>query len=77
MQFTSFVFTAAAIAGASATVILTDNSYDGIAVGKPFAVTWGEAEGLVTLVLKSGDPAHLDTVSTITSKHTIFVHTAD
>lgn len=69
MQFTKLSLAAAAISGASAVLNITDsNLMADLEVGKAFDITYGDASGSVTLILKSGDPNNLDTVSTLTGK---------
>ncbi|KAI1099406.1 Ser-Thr-rich glycosyl-phosphatidyl-inositol-anchored membrane family-domain-containing protein [Jackrogersella minutella] len=51
-------------------VQITNSNFDGIAVGKPFEITWSEATGPVTLTLKNGASDNLQTVGEITSGQT-------
>lgn len=67
MKFlTGFVAISAAISQALA-VSLTNSNYD-ITEGSPFTITWTDAEGDVTLLLKDGPSTNLATVSTIACK---------
>ncbi|TGO40277.1 hypothetical protein BHYA_0039g00180 [Botrytis hyacinthi] len=65
MQF-STLFLAAAAATLASAVKLTNSNF-AVTAGTPFNITWSEAEGPVTLVLKSGPSTALTTVSTIGS----------
>lgn len=49
--------------------LLTNSNYN-IAVGVPFTITWSNATGPVTLLLKNGPSGALETVSTIACKST-------
>ncbi|KAI0600898.1 Ser-Thr-rich glycosyl-phosphatidyl-inositol-anchored membrane family-domain-containing protein [Biscogniauxia sp. FL1348] len=64
------VFLAALAGLANAKVILTNTNYDDIQVGKAFEITWADAEGPVTILLKNGAENDLKDVSTITSGQT-------
>lgn len=67
MKFlTGFVAISAAISQALA-VALTNSGYD-ITEGEPFTLTWSDAEGDVTLLLKDGPSNNLGTVATIACK---------
>jgi hypothetical protein len=69
MQFSSILLAAAAFALSNAAQFTnTAASFDGITVGKAVNLTWDDASGPVTLILKNGDPSDLQTVSTIASK---------
>ncbi|RKF62114.1 putative extracellular matrix protein [Erysiphe neolycopersici] len=48
----------------------TQQDYNGVTSGKPFTITWAEAAGPVTILLKSGPSTNLRTVSTIASGQT-------
>ncbi|TGO66646.1 hypothetical protein BOTNAR_0057g00300 [Botryotinia narcissicola] len=65
MQF-STLFLAAAAATLASAVKLTNSNF-AVTAGSPFNITWSDAEGPVTLVLKSGPSTALTTVSTIGS----------
>ncbi|ESZ98558.1 hypothetical protein SBOR_1008 [Sclerotinia borealis F-4128] len=65
MQF-STIFLAAAAATLASAVQLTNPSF-AVTAGSPFNITWSDAEGPVTLVLKDGPSTALTTVSTIGS----------
>ncbi|KAI0148123.1 Ser-Thr-rich glycosyl-phosphatidyl-inositol-anchored membrane family-domain-containing protein [Hypoxylon sp. NC0597] len=51
-------------------VSITNSNFEGIAVGKPFEITWSGAAGAVTLTLKDGPSDNLQTVGQITSGQT-------
>ncbi|KAI0017641.1 Ser-Thr-rich glycosyl-phosphatidyl-inositol-anchored membrane family-domain-containing protein [Xylariomycetidae sp. FL0641] len=58
----------AALAGlANAKIALTNSNFAGITVGQPFTITWTEATGPVTILLKNGPSDDLATVSEIAS----------
>ncbi|KAF5876027.1 putative extracellular matrix protein [Botrytis fragariae] len=65
MQF-STLFLAAAAATLASAVKLTNSNF-AVTAGTPFNITWSDAEGPVTLVLKNGPSTALTTVSTIGS----------
>ncbi|TEY74398.1 hypothetical protein BOTCAL_0073g00370 [Botryotinia calthae] len=65
MQFSTLFLTAAAATLASA-VKLTNSGF-AVTAGSPFTITWEDAEGPVTLLLKNGPSTALTTVSTIGS----------
>jgi len=44
--------------------------YTGVTAGKPLAITWAQATGPVTILLKTGPSTNLRTVSTIASGQT-------
>ncbi|KAL7628593.1 hypothetical protein AAE478_000108 [Parahypoxylon ruwenzoriense] len=48
-------------------VVITNSNFEGIEVGKPFEITWAEAQGPVSLTLKNGESTDLKTVGEITS----------
>ncbi|KAJ4309067.1 hypothetical protein N0V84_011721 [Fusarium piperis] len=56
----------AGFAALTQAVKLTNSAYD-VAPGRPFTITWTEAQGPVTLRLKSGPQTNLVTVEEITS----------
>ena len=66
MQFSYALIAAAACAVANA-VIITNGpaSFVGIQAGRALNITWADAEGPVTLTLKTGEANALTTVSTI------------
>merc|ERR1711939_1162331 len=68
MQFSYALIAAAACAVANA-VIITNGpaSFVGIQAGRALNITWADAEGPVTLTLKTGEANALTTVSTIAS----------
>merc|ERR1712193_351539 len=68
MQFSYALIAAAASAVANA-VIITNGpaSFVGIQAGRALNITWADAEGPVTLTLKTGEANALTTVSTIAS----------
>jgi hypothetical protein len=69
MQFSSVLLAAAAFVLTNAAQFTNPpQSFVGITVGKPVNVTWDNASGPVTLLLKNGDPNSLKTVSTLASK---------
>jgi hypothetical protein len=49
--------------------ILTNSNYN-VEEGKPFTLTWSDAQGPVTITLMTGDPSNLKEVRTITCKET-------
>lgn len=59
------------LAGGVSTLVhavqVTNSDYDIIA-GEPFTIEWADAEGGVTIRLKSGPSDNLETVQEITSK---------
>lgn len=64
MKFlTGFVAISAAISQALA-IELTNSNYD-ITEGEPFTITWSDADGDVTLLLKDGPSNNLGTIATI------------
>ncbi|KAM0320820.1 hypothetical protein ACHAO8_000114 [Botrytis cinerea] len=65
MQF-STLFLAAAAATLASAVKLTNADF-AVTAGSPFNITWADAEGPVTLLLKNGPSTSLTTVSTIGS----------
>lgn len=70
MQFstaTLFAFSAA-ISQALAKVILTNTNWNTVTEGQPFTITWSEANGPVTLLLKDGPSTDLATLATIACK---------
>ncbi|RKF75957.1 putative extracellular matrix protein [Golovinomyces cichoracearum] len=54
----------------SAKLTNTADSFNGVTAGKPMTITWAEASGPVTLLLKEGSSTNLRTVSTIASGQT-------
>lgn len=68
MQFAArLVAFSAAISQALALVALTNSNWD-VTEGTPFEITWTDADGAVTLLLKDGPSSNLATVATIASK---------
>ena len=66
-----FIISSILLAGlASAKVALTNSAGDfaDVEAGKPFEITWTDAQGPVTVTLKRGPSDNLSTVSTITCK---------
>jgi hypothetical protein len=69
MQFSSLLLAAATLAVAKAVQFTnTAAQLEAITAGTPFNITWADASGPVTLLLKDGDPSNLQTVLTIQSK---------
>lgn len=66
MQY-STLFLTSALAALAQAVEFTNPTFATITAGKPFEITWTEASGPVTIILKNGPPAALQTVSTIQS----------
>ncbi|RKF83928.1 putative extracellular matrix protein [Golovinomyces cichoracearum] len=54
----------------SAKLTNTAESFNGVTAGKPMTITWAEASGPVTLLLKEGSSTNLRTVSTLASGQT-------
>ncbi|RKF78721.1 putative extracellular matrix protein [Golovinomyces cichoracearum] len=54
----------------SAKLTNTAESFNGVTAGKPMIITWAEASGPVTLLLKEGPSTNLRTVSTLASGQT-------
>lgn len=74
MQFTArLVAFSAAISQALALVALTNSNWD-VTEGTPFEITWTDADGAVTLLLKDGPSSNLATVATIASKPQVPAH---
>ncbi|KAI1436757.1 Ser-Thr-rich glycosyl-phosphatidyl-inositol-anchored membrane family-domain-containing protein [Xylaria sp. CBS 124048] len=65
--YISSVALAALVGLVNAKAEITNSNFDGITAGSTFDITWDNAQGPVTLTLKTGDSANLDTVDTITS----------
>ncbi|KAI3334757.1 Ser-Thr-rich glycosyl-phosphatidyl-inositol-anchored membrane family-domain-containing protein [Ustulina deusta] len=63
----SSVVFAALLGLVSAKVKLTNSNFDDIEAGSTFEITWGGAEGPVTLTLKNGPENNLNDVETITT----------
>jgi len=55
---------AASFASFAAAAKFTNSEFD-VTPGEPFTLTWDDANGPVEIVLRSGDPANLDTVGTL------------
>ena len=69
-----FIISSILLAGlASAKVALTNSAGDfaDVEAGKPFEITWTDAQGPVTITLKTGPSDNLSTVSTITCKFSL------
>ncbi|KAI5923318.1 Ser-Thr-rich glycosyl-phosphatidyl-inositol-anchored membrane family-domain-containing protein [Camillea tinctor] len=64
------VFLAALAGLANAKVILTNTNYESIQVGQAFQITWADAEGPVTILLKNGAENDLKDVATLASGQT-------
>lgn len=72
MQFSSVLVAAAALAVAKAAQFTnTPAQFVGVATGTPFDLTWSNATGPVTLLLKNGASTDLKTVETIASMYSI------
>lgn len=68
MKFTARFFAiSATVAQVLATPTLTNSAY-AVTEGQPFTITWTDADGAVTLLLKDGSSTDLKTVSTIACK---------
>lgn len=62
-----FIISSLVLAGvACATVALTNSDFSDIEAGTPFEITWADAEGPVTVTLKSGPSDNLQDVAQIT-----------
>ncbi|KAM0286933.1 hypothetical protein ACHAQH_000617 [Verticillium albo-atrum] len=72
MKTTSVTVLAALVAyvQAKASFTNTEDDFAAIAAGEEFTLTWADAEGPVTILLKSGPSDDLSTVSTITTGET-------
>jgi len=69
MQFSSLLLAAATLAIAQAVEFTnTAAQLEAITAGTPVNITWTDASGPVTLLLKDGDANNLQTVLTIQSK---------
>lgn len=69
MQFSSVLLAAATLAVAQAVQFTnTASQLEGITAGTPVNITWADASGPVTLLLKDGPSTNLQTVLTIQSK---------
>jgi len=69
MQFSSVILAAATLAVAKAVMFTnTAAQLDSVTAGTPFNITWADASGPVTLLLKDGSATNLQTVLTIQSK---------
>ncbi|KUJ11202.1 uncharacterized protein LY89DRAFT_700450 [Mollisia scopiformis] len=68
MQFSSLFVAAAALAVANAAQFtMTASQFVSVKTGTPFDLTWSNATGAVTLLLKNGAANNLQTVETIAS----------
>ncbi|SZF04870.1 unnamed protein product [Blumeria hordei] len=71
MQTFGAVFVAALIAlSEAARLTNTADQYSDVKAGQPYKITWENAAGPVTILLKNGPSTHLQTVSTIASGQT-------
>lgn len=68
MQSTAARLLALSAAISQALAVEFTNSNWSVKEGEPFTLTWGEADGPVTLLLKNGPSSNLGTVSTIAGK---------
>jgi hypothetical protein len=69
MQFSSALLAAVILAVAKAVEFTnTAAEFEAITAGTPFNITWTDASGPVTLILKDGPANNLQTVLTIQSK---------
>jgi hypothetical protein len=69
MQFSSALLAATILAVTKAAQFTnTAAEFDAITAGTPFNITWADASGPVTLILKDGPINNLQTVLTIQSK---------
>ncbi|TQS36566.1 hypothetical protein Golomagni_02978 [Golovinomyces magnicellulatus] len=64
------LFSAVFAIAESAKLTNTAESFNGVTAGKPLTITWAEASGPVTLLLKAGPSTNLRTVSTLASGQT-------
>jgi hypothetical protein len=62
-----FAVAALTLANAAQFTMPSSTIAGGVTTGSPFDITWNDASGTVTILLKSGPASSLSTVSTIAS----------
>lgn len=68
MYFSQVLVVGSACAVAKAVVMITNSDYSGITFDNPFTITWKGASGMVSLLLKNGQPSNQFLVDTIAGK---------
>lgn len=68
MNFLQILVLGSTLALANAKVMITNSDYSGITYDNPFTITWQDATGMVSLLLKNGVPSNQLLVDTIAGK---------